>query len=516
MRENLIELVTLLSIPFLVIVALVVWVLTFLAFRKRLKNAAGNRTLTLAETLKYALAPLLAIGIGVFELLYAIFRKFAFIFIILLFPVWGFLLVLFLLWLVLPELIDRLIRNMGVWGEKIMSSIEHFPERTRQRLAASRALLLGDMMIFLTNSPLNRLITSRKAIQGLEILGLQPKAVSILKSAALDPTKPLQVRQNAITSLGRMGCKDDLLDIARNHQIEPSIAYAIPAWLKDNHHIPEYLTAWRLIGRNKDPRVRLEAARKLHLEGITPEAYRILISLAQDQTIEEAVRIQAVDELGYISQATGDTRELSAMLLPGTPPRLQIAAAEAFARMRGQPADMDRILAFIDTNQPIPVRQHAIQALGRLSQRYPLTMISKNRNLTPDERLEACLALENGGLDLPAFVSLWKLALSEDLPLPARIKAFAELGEYGSALFSQGTFSSFQRRRSVLVSLAENESTPVEVRLAIARTLEKWQCEKDAGTIYTLLANSRDIAHGIRSQAKNALKKLETISTDTI
>jgi len=519
MDKDLREIIPVFILAFFIIYSLILWLLTFFAFRQRYLMAQGNQVEKIIELIKFIFTPLISPIVWLTELLYWLFRKLSSLLIVILSPLWIFVGGVFLLIVFAPDLWDRFLGSLGSLGGKILGYNEEFPTRVSKRSSETLASFVGNVAIFLSNTPLNILVTNGKAVNTLEGLGLRSKAVSIFKSIALDPQQKMSTRMDAVRGLAKMDLIDDLIDLVRNRDLDPDIARSASAWLKAKEKDPDpakslfykdaHLLAWRLLTLHHNPAMRLEAARKLNLEGFQQESCKVTLRLAQDQAVPLETRLLALEDLGYQGQDPETIQILMHLLKSDLAPGVRLASAESLARLVDPDPVVAEICKYLDTNQSPSVSKQAIETLGKLNRRFELISIRKNAYLSPENRLEACLALESSGFARSAFISLLSLALDGRIPVSTRVKALRELGNLGAGLFSNQTSASFQRIRTALISLAENESSPGAVRLGVAQALQKMGCESNAGTLFLLLSSPKFPDRGIRHMASQALKELQ-------
>ena len=168
-----------------------------------------------------------------------------------------------------------------------------------------------------------------------------------------------------------------------------------------------------------DPWVRVQAAEALVRLGRTEEAAPILRTLAQQETVNSWVRLQAAEALVRLGRA-GELLTLAQQETVN--PWARVQAAEALGNL-GRAREL-LTLAQQETVDPW-VRVQAAEALGRLGRARELLTLAQQETVNPRVRVQAAEALGNLGAATPEILEGLR-ALTENPSIPEPVRQAAQ------------------------------------------------------------------------------------------
>lgn len=490
------------------LIALVIWILTIVAFVQRLNKARANGLRTTSEFLKFAFAPfltLLAVFVGGVTW---VFRKLSNIFLVLLLPLWILLFLFTLALTFYPVIFDFISGRLGIFGEKILTYNEELPQRTVQHSKESWSSFMGNFTLLMAHTPLKRLLSYQESIWTFNRLGLRDKAIAVLRAQALDPKQNLQARLNAVWGLGKQGQVDDLLQLTRNRDLTPEVAHSVVNWLESHQKQAEVIQAWNFLGLHHDQTMQLEAAQNLMDLNQTSQARRILFCLFRDEKAEDVVRIRAAEAAWELAAPASVVPILENFLHKGQNESVRLAAAESLWRMNQSEAALVTIFRCLDPNLDFNIRKQAINTLGRLQLKRELILVKANPFLSPEDWREAAYVLETLGDTSTAFVSWLSLARNEKAPTELRIEALAAAERLGEGRMNELGSEAFCRIREFICHIGYQETYPAALRFQAAQTLGNLGWQNDASALFLILANRKNKNTQVQGQAAQALKRL--------
>lgn len=489
----------------LILWSVINWFITAPAFAKRLKEADAKGLNATSETVKFIFSPLLtlaSLGVaGITWLLRLLAKPLLVIFSP--FMLLGILIAFY------PRVLELFLRKLGFYGEEILKYNEELPQRAIKSSQAGWNFFWGSFALLFTRRPFKSLLSDPKSIHVFEALGLQERALSVLRAQALDSHQDLENRLEAVETLAQENQLNDLLNILRARDIQPEVARKIVHCLKDAQRLPEVIQAWNLLCTHNQPEMQLEAAQNLLEFNQSRRAGTVITRLARDVAVNEETRVHAAELLG--KQNLLETAEpiLLQIMEQGQNESACLAAAEALWRLTRSETALAGIYRYLDTNLGFEIRKQAIQSLGKLQLKRDLLQVKTNPYLQPEDWREAVYALENCGETCTAFVSWISLARSVKVPTPLRSEALQAAARLGENRMGQMERKAQNRIRDYLTVIGRLTSAPADLRLQAGRTLERLGWSQEACDLYLSLANPKNPDQGVRKQAEKAIKQLE-------
>jgi tetratricopeptide (TPR) repeat protein len=494
-----------LPLVILLIWSVVIWLITAPAFVKRLEDARRNNRNPTQEIVNFIFSPL-TFFISILEAAVIwLFRLLARPLGILLFP----FLVLGILIAFYPRVLELILKKLGFYGEEILKYNEQLPQRTVKESQAGWASFWGSFALLFSRSPFKFLLSDTKSIRLFQMLGLQDKALSVLRAQAMDPNQDMEIRKSAVETLALQNQVDDLLNITRARDIQPDVARKVVECLEKANKLPEAIQAWNLLCTHNSPEMQLEAAQSLLRLNQSRRASIVILRLARDAEIDEMVRIRAAEILGRQGNLDNAEPVLLQMMGQGQTEAVRLSAAEALWRLNQSEAALAVIYRCLDTNLSFDIRKQAIQTLGKLQLKRDLLLVKTNPYLTPNDWREAAYALENCGETCAAFLSWVSLARSSKVPEALRSEALQAAARLGENRIQRIQRKSQNRIRDYLTAIGRQVANPAVLRLQAGKTLEKLGFSNEASDLYLSLANPKNPDQSVRRQAEKALKQLK-------
>lgn len=482
-----------------------IWLITAPAFVKRLEEARQKNRHPAQEIINFIFSPL-AFFVSIIEAAFIwLLRLLAKPLGILLFP----FLVLGILIAFYPRVLELILKKLGIYGEEILKYNEQLPQRTIKESRAGWASFWGSFALLFSRSPFKFLLSDPRSIRLFEMLGLQDKALSVLRAQAMDPNQELVIRQSAVETLALQNQEEDLLNITRARDIQPEVAKKVIECLEKANKLPEAVQAWNLLCTHNNPEMQLEAAQNLLRLNQRRRAWIVISRLARDTEMDEMVRVRAAETLGRLGNLENAEPVLLQMMEQAQNETVRLSAAEALWRLNQSEAALAAIYRYLDTNLSFDIRKQAIQSLGKLQLKRDLLLVKTNPFLKPEDWREAAYALENCGETCAAFLSWVSLARSSKVPEALRSEALQAAARLGTGRIQRIQRKSRGRIQVYLTAIGRQAANPALLRLQAGKTLETLGWPGDAGDLYLSLANPKNPDQSVRKQAEKALKQLK-------
>jgi hypothetical protein len=499
------EFFLILILVMLVLWSVINWFMTAPAFAKRLKEAGEKGLNPTFESFKFLLSPLFSLASLLAAFLTWLLRLLAkpLLFIFSPFLLLGILIAFY------PRILELTLKKLGIYGEEILKYNEQLPQRAIKNSQAGWNSFWGSFALLFSRSPFKVLLSDPKSIRLFALLGLQDKALSVLRALALDPNQDLDIRQGAVETLAQQNQVNDLLNIVRARDIQPEVARKVIQCLEKAQRLTEVIQAWNLLCTHNRNEMQLEAAQNLLKLSQSRRAGNVIARLARDVEVDEATRIQAAELLGKQGALGNAEPVLLRIMDQGKNESVRLAAAEALWRLTQSETALAGIYRYLDTNLSFDIRKQAIQSLGKLQLKQDLLQVKTNSYLQPEDWREAAYALENCGETCTAFVSWISLARSAKVPASLRSEALQAAARLGEDRMQKMPRKSQNRIRDYLTAIGRQNTNPAALRLQAGKTLEKLGWSDQASDLYLSLANPKNPDQSVRKQAEKAIKQLK-------
>lgn len=285
---------------------------------------------------------------------------------------------------------------------------EHHDEGTRlgAQALAEQARIEPLMATNIIDQLLKRIRGQWRGDWSVQLLGeLQayPQARDGLLALIYDDDDKLadgSVREEAIKSLGKFGCVDDLLTLARNTQMYEWMRDSAATVLGDGGWKNESAQAWLVLAQDKQVSAdrRVDAAKALGELGRTSVAAPILMKLLLDEKIEGYSRSRAIKALGH----QGREDDLLVLVQDANLEASERVYAAKELQKMGRADEVVPILIDLARNVQISsyVRISAAKILckqGSMEEAVPVLL-----ELVQDAELE-----ERERFDIPKFLETW-------------------------------------------------------------------------------------------------------------
>lgn len=485
--------------------ALIIWILTVPASLQRINKALKNKQDASSEILGLIFAPLFFTITLFVELAHWIMRKLSFVLLILLFPLWLLLFLLYLLVSLYPIILDAIIKRFGQAGEKILTYNEELPRRVIQRSKESWNTFLGNFTLLLDRTPLKRLLAYQETIQAFSRLGLQDKALAVLRAQALDPRRDTSTRLRAVQSLCRQGRVDELLNLLRDRHVPADVAHDVVNWLERQQRQAELIQAYNLLGLHHEPDMQLDAARHFIQLNRLSHARVILFRLIRNP--DPYIRIKSAEIFGELGAFATALPILTHYLQTGQDEAVRLVAAESLYRLNRSEDALKAIFHCLNPNLDSEIHRQAIQTLGRLQLKRELILVKANRYLKEEDWRAAVYALETLGDESTAFVCWLSLGRNLKASPALRKEALENLARLGEGRMDELGSEAFQRIRDILWQIGNQADNPADLRLQAAQTLRSLGWQNDASALFLILSNRKNQDAQVQSQAAQALRQ---------